>query len=74
MAAVTSPENETRYFKSKTQSIISVCNTGSGNELFNYPLGVTIDHSTGNIYVLIKIITVDDVFDNIPSYRLSYLL
>ena len=38
-------------YKSKTQSIISVCDKGTGNEQLNCPYGVTVDHNTGNIYV-----------------------
>ena len=38
-------------YKSKTQSIISVCDKGTGNEQLNYPWGVTVNHNTGNIYV-----------------------
>ena len=38
-------------YKSKTQSIISVCDEGTGNEQLNYPWGVTVNHDTGNIYV-----------------------
>ena len=38
-------------YKSKTQSIISVCDKGTGNEQLNYPRGVTVNHNTGNIYV-----------------------
>ena len=53
MTTVTPPEKENRDYKSKTQSIISVCDRGSGNEQFNYPLGVTIDHSTGNINIYV---------------------
>ena len=38
-------------YKSKTQSIISVCDKGTGNEKLYYPWGVTVSHNTGNIYV-----------------------
>ena len=72
MATVTSPENENRDYKSKTQSIISVCNRGSGDEQFNYPLGVTIDHSTGNIYVADQNNHCVDVFDNTAEYLFKF--
>ena len=45
-------------YKSKTQSIISVCDRGTGNEQLNDPHGVKADHNTGNIYVLIVLTTV----------------
>ena len=38
-------------YKSKTQSIISVCDKGTRNEQLNSPRGVTVNHDTGNIYV-----------------------
>ena len=38
-------------YKSKTQSIISVCDEGTGNEQLHNPWGVTVNHNTGNIYV-----------------------
>ena len=38
-------------YKSKTQSVISVCDKGTGNEQLNRPYGVTVDHNTNNIYV-----------------------
>ena len=38
-------------YKSKTQSVISVCDKGTGNEQLDRPFGVTVDHNTGNIYV-----------------------
>ena len=37
-------------YKSKIQSIISVCDRGTGNEQLDNPHGVTVDHNTGNIY------------------------
>ena len=36
-------------YKSKTQSVISVCDEGTGNQQLKYPYGVTVDHNTGNI-------------------------
>ncbi|KAI6647688.1 NHL repeat containing protein [Oopsacas minuta] len=38
-------------YKSKIQPIVSVCNWGRGLEDLNNPQGVTIDNSTGDIYV-----------------------
>ena len=72
MATATSPENENRYYKSKTQSIISVCNRGCDNGQLNYPLGVTIDHNTGNIYVVDQRNHCVDVFDNTAEYLFKF--
>ena len=38
-------------YKSRTRSVMSVCDGGNGNEQLNSPRGVTVDHKTGNIYV-----------------------
>ena len=38
-------------YKSKTQSVMSVCDVGSGNEQLDRATGVTVDHKTGNIYI-----------------------
>ena len=51
-------------YKSKTQSIISVCNRGTGNEQLNSPCGVTVDHNTGYIYVADQCNDCVKVFDN----------
>ena len=72
MATATSLENENRYYKSKTQSNISVCDRGSGNEQFSYPLGVTVDHSTGNIYVADHWNHCVKVFDNNAKYVFKF--
>ena len=39
------------YYKSKKQPLVSVCEKGKGLEQLNYPLGVTVDNNTGNIYI-----------------------
>ena len=72
MTTATSPEKENRDYKSKTQSIINVCNRGSGNEQFNYPLGVTIGHSTGNIYVDDQNNHCVKVFNNTAEYLFMF--
>ena len=72
MAAATSPEKEIGGYKSKTQSNISVCDRGSGNEQFSYPLGVTVDHSTGNIYVADHWNHCVKVFDNNAKYVFKF--
>ena len=55
-------------YKSKTQSIISVCDKGTGDEQLNYPCGVTVNHNTGNIYVADNLNDCVKVFDNTAKY------
>ena len=59
-------------YKSKTQSIISVCDYGTGNEQLNLPCGVTVDHNTGNIYVADYYNHCVKVFDNTAKYLLKF--
>ena len=59
-------------YKSKTQSIISVCHGGTGDEQLNLPLGVTVDHNTGNIYVADQFNHCVKVFDNTAKYVFKF--
>ena len=59
-------------YKSKTQSVISVCDGGTGNEQLFNPLGVTVDHNTGNIYVANCWNNCVKVFDNTAKYLLKF--
>ena len=59
-------------YKSKTQSIISVCDKGTGNEQLNCPYGVTVDHNTGNIYVADNGNHCVKVFDNTAKYLFKF--
>ena len=59
-------------YKSKTQSIISVCDRGTGNEQLNSPEGVTVDPNTGNIYVADWCNNCVKVFDNTAKYLLMF--
>ena len=59
-------------YKSKTQSIISVCDRGTGNEQLNLPYSVTVDHNTGNIYVADYCNNCVKVFDNSAKYLLKF--
>ena len=59
-------------YKSKTRSIISVCDNGTGNEQLNLPYGVTVDHNTGNIYVADNNNNCVKVFDNTAKYLLKF--
>ena len=60
-------------YKSKTQSVISVCDRGTGNEQLNYGhYGVTVDHNTGNIYVADYWNNCVKVFDSTAKYLLKF--
>ena len=59
-------------YKSKKQSIISVCDKGTGNEQLNWPRGVTVNHNTGNIYVTDTYNHCVKVFDNTAKYLLKF--
>ena len=57
-------------YKSKTQSIISVYDEGTGNGQLKNPWGVTVDHNTGNIYVADS--NCVKVFDNTAKYLFKF--
>ena len=57
-------------YKSKTQSIISVIDRGTGNEQLNCPYGVS--HNTGNIYVAGYYNNCVKVFDNTAKYLFKF--
>ena len=59
-------------YKSKTQSIISSCDTGTRNEQLNNPCGVTVDHSTDNIYVADHFNNCVKVFDSTAKYLFKF--
>ena len=59
-------------YKSKTQSIISVCDYGTGNEQLNRPYGVTVNPNTGNIYVADNLNNCVKIFDNTAKYLLKF--
>ena len=59
-------------YKSKTQSVISVCDRGTGNEQLKCPYGVTVDHNTGNIYVADSWNHCVKVFDSTAKYLLKF--
>ena len=59
-------------YKSKTQSIISVCDRGTDSEQLNKPQGVTVDYSTCNIYVADCCNHCVKVFDNTAEYLLKF--
>ena len=59
-------------YKSKTQSIISVCDRSTGDEQLNWPYGVTVDHNTGNIYVAVYSNNCVKVFDNSVKFVFKF--
>ena len=59
-------------YKNKTQSIISVCDRGTGNEQLDHPEGVTVDHNTGNIYVADYSNDCVKLFDNTAKYLFKF--
>ena len=59
-------------YKSKTQSVISVRDRGTGDEQLNKPLGVTVDHNTGHIYVADLHNKCVKVFDNTAKYVFKF--
>ena len=59
-------------YKCNTQSIISFCVGGTGNEQFNDPCGVTADPSTDNIYVADYSNNSVKVFDSNAMYLFKF--
>ena len=59
-------------YKCKTQSVISVCDEGTGNEQLYWPHGVTVDHNTGNIYVADNGNNCVKVFNNTAKYLFKF--
>ena len=59
-------------YKSKKQPLVSVCEKGKGKGQFNNPLGVTVDHKTGNIYVADQVNDCVKVFDYAGKYLFKF--
>ena len=59
-------------YMGKTQSIISVCDVGTGNGQLNYPCDVTVDPNTGSIYVADCCNHCVKVFDNTAKYLYKF--
>ena len=59
-------------YKSKTQSIISLCDRGTGNEQLNNPCDVTVDYTTDNIYVADNLFNCVKVFDSTAKYLFKF--
>ena len=59
-------------YKSKKQPLVCVCDKGKGMEQLNYPLGVTVDNKTGNIYVADQSNNCVKVFDSTGKYLFKF--
>ena len=59
-------------YKSKKQPLVSVCEKGKGIEQLNNPLGVTVDNTTGNIYVADHYNNCVKVFDSTGKYLFKF--
>ena len=59
-------------YKSKTQSIISVCDRGTGDEQLDLPCDVTVDHNTGNLYLADYNNDCVKVFDNSVKFVFKF--
>ena len=59
-------------YKSKKQTLVSVCETGNGMEQLNYPAGVTVDNITGNIYIADQFNHCVKVFDSTGKYLFKF--
>ena len=59
-------------YKSKKQTLVSVCEKGNGMEQLNYPAGVTVDNITGNIYIADQSNNCVKVFDSTGKYLFKF--
>ena len=59
-------------YKSKKQPLVSVCEKGKGMEQLNYPLGITVDNKTGNIYIADQYNNCVKVFDSTGRYLFKF--
>ena len=59
-------------YKSKKHPLVSVCEKGKGMEQLNNPLGVTVDDTTGNIYITDLGNNCVKVFDSTGKYLFQF--
>ena len=59
-------------YTSKTQPLISTCDKGSENTQLDSPLGIALDHKTGNIYVSDQGNNCVKVFDSNARYLFKF--
>ena len=59
-------------YKSKKQPLVSVCEKGKGMEQLDWPLGVTVDIESGNIYIADTYNDCVKVFDSTCKYLFKF--
>ena len=59
-------------YTSKKQPLVSVCEKGSGMQQLNFPLSVTVDDKTGNIYLADQGNNCVKVFDSAGKYLFKF--
>ena len=59
-------------YKSKKQPLMGVCERGDGIEQLYWPLGVTVDNKTGNIYITDQCNNCVKVFDSTAKYLFKF--
>ena len=59
-------------YKSKKQPLVSVCEKGKGMEQLDWPLGVTVDNKTGNIFIADLSNNCVKVFDSTGRLMLKF--
>ena len=59
-------------YKSKKQSLVSVCEKGKGKEQLNLPRGVTVENETENIYIADQCNNCVKVFDSTGRYLFKF--
>ena len=61
-------DNTIIHYKSKVDSVVSVCKRGEGIDQLYYPQGVTVNNTTGMIYIADYVNNCVKVFDNTGKY------
>ncbi|KAI6659471.1 PEP-CTERM domain protein [Oopsacas minuta] len=59
-------------YKSKIQPLVSICKEGNGNDELKRPQGVTVDDTTGDIYIADCINNCVKVFDSTAKYMFKF--
>ena len=59
-------------YKSKVEPVVSVCKKGNGRGQLNYPRGVAVDNTTGNIYVADQENLCVKVFDSFGEFSFKF--
>ncbi|KAI6657049.1 Cell surface protein [Oopsacas minuta] len=59
-------------YPNKKQPLVTVCDRGTGNEQLRYPLDVTVDNNTGNIYLADQYNHCIKLFDSTAKYLFKF--